>query len=86
MIRSATTATTGAACAAALMPAAASAHVGHIADAAGHDHWIAGAAIGIAGAIALGTAIRDRRRRRAGDDADRGDASQDAPAPQDSTA
>ena len=27
---------------------AAQAHPGHIADLAGHDHWVAGAAIGIA--------------------------------------
>ncbi len=31
----------------------AAAHVGHIGEVASHDHWVAGAAIGIAAAIAL---------------------------------
>ena len=34
-----------------LSTGAANAHAGHLADLAGHDHWVAGAAI--AGAIAL---------------------------------
>ncbi|MDT0681340.1 DUF6732 family protein [Roseicyclus sp. F158] len=35
--------------AALLLPTAATAHPGHVAEtAAGHDHWVAGAAIGIA--------------------------------------
>ncbi len=32
----------------ALVPMPALAHVGHLGDLAGHDHWIAGAAIGAA--------------------------------------
>jgi hypothetical protein len=45
-----------------LSPGAALAHLGHIADAAGHDHWIAGAAIGIAVTIGLYSAWKDRKR------------------------
>ena len=29
------------------------AHIGHLGDVAGHDHWVAGAAIGIAVAAGL---------------------------------
>ncbi len=40
---------------------AASAHPGHIVDAAGHNHWVAGIALGAAGiAIALG-ALKGRK-------------------------
>ncbi len=38
-----------------LFSAPAFAHTGHLIDAAGHDHWVAGAAI----AIALGLGIRE---------------------------
>jgi len=43
----------------------AAAHAGHIADVAGHDHWVAGAAIGIAIAIGLWGALKGPRE---GDD------------------
>ena len=43
----------------------ASAHPGHLAGAAGHNHWVAGAAIGLAVGIGLWQTIRDRRRRKA---------------------
>ncbi len=36
-----------------LLPGAASAHVGHLGDVAGHDHWLAGAALGAAALGAL---------------------------------
>lgn len=39
----------------ALLAGPAAAHPGHLADVAGHDHWVAGAAI----AIALGLGIRE---------------------------
>ncbi len=39
------------------------AHPGHLADAAGHDHWVAGAAIGAAIAVGLWGTLKDRRRK-----------------------
>ncbi|KAA9007049.1 DUF6732 family protein [Histidinibacterium aquaticum] len=39
---------------------AAEAHPGHIAEVAGHGHWIAAGAIGIAVAVGLWTKWRDR--------------------------
>ena len=42
----------------------AAAHPGHLVDAAGHNHWVAGIALGAAGiAIALG-AIKGRREKK----------------------
>lgn len=35
----------------ALAPASAQAHVGHVGELAGHDHWIAIAAAGVAAAV-----------------------------------
>jgi len=49
----------------ALLPAAAMAHPGHLAGQMGHDHWVAGAAIGAAVAIGIWGAIKGRRARRA---------------------
>lgn len=44
-----------------LLPAPASAHLGHIGEVAGHGHWIALGGIAIAGAIALlGARKKDR--------------------------
>lgn len=37
------------------------AHPGHLADLAGHDHWVAGAAIGIAVVIGLLGALKGRK-------------------------
>jgi putative Mn2+ efflux pump MntP len=42
------------------------AHPGHWADVAGHDHWIAGAAIGLAGIAAIWGALKGKK---AGEDA-----------------
>lgn len=43
----------------------AAAHPGHLVDAAGHNHWVAGIALGAAGiAIALG-ALKGRKARKA---------------------
>ncbi|MGJ8606222.1 MAG: DUF6732 family protein [Marivita sp.] len=39
------------------------AHAGHLGGLAGHDHWVAGAAVGIAIGIAAWTAVRGRKRR-----------------------
>ena len=40
---------------------AAAAHPGHWADIAGHDHWIAGAAIGLAGLAAIWGALKGKK-------------------------
>ena len=45
---------------ASLLASAANAHVGHLGDVAGHDHWVAGAAIGIAIGIGLWGAIKGK--------------------------
>lgn len=46
------------------LPSMAVAHSGHIADVAGagHDHWVAGAAIGAAVAITLWTALKGKKK------------------------
>ena len=43
------------------LPAPALAHVGHLGEVAGHDHWIAGAAIGAAVVIGLYGAWKGRK-------------------------
>lgn len=48
--------------AAATAPAAAFAHVGHLAEVAGHGHWLAGVAIGAAIAIGLAQGLRGKSR------------------------
>lgn len=52
--------------AAALTGAAAPAfaHPGHIAGLAGHDHWVAGAAIGAAVAIGVWSVLKGRRKTK----------------------
>ncbi|MBE0412662.1 DUF6732 family protein [Yoonia sp.] len=40
---------------------AAAAHPGHWADVAGHDHWVAGAAIGLAGLAAIWGALKGKK-------------------------
>jgi len=37
------------------------AHPGHWADVAGHDHWVAGAAIGLAGLAAIWGALKGKK-------------------------
>ncbi|QHQ35737.1 DUF6732 family protein [Algicella marina] len=44
----------------ALVPGAAMAHPGHLAEAAGHSHWIALGAIALAGGIALWAGLKGR--------------------------
>lgn len=39
------------------------AHPGHWADVAGHDHWVAGAAIGLAGLAALWGALKGKKAK-----------------------
>lgn len=45
-----------------LLPAVAQAHPGHLADLAGHDHWVAGAAIGAAVLAGLWGALKGKGR------------------------
>ncbi|EET49542.1 hypothetical protein TR2A62_2943 [Thalassobium sp. R2A62] len=58
----------------------AQAHVGHLADAVGHDHWAAGAAIGIAIAIGLAGKLRERAKARDDEAVDVEDESEEVPA------
>lgn len=44
-----------------LMALPAQAHIGHIGEAAGHDHWIAGIAIGAAAGLAIWGALKGRK-------------------------
>lgn len=44
---------------------AAMAHPGHWADAAGHDHWVAGVAIGLAGLAAIWGALKGKKEKDA---------------------
>ncbi|MEO0913063.1 MAG: DUF6732 family protein [Pseudomonadota bacterium] len=44
-----------------LWPGAAAAHVGHLGEVAGHSHWIALGAIGLAGAIAVWAGLKGKR-------------------------
>lgn len=37
------------------------AHVGHLGDLAGHDHWVAGAAIGAAVLVGIWGALKNRK-------------------------
>jgi hypothetical protein len=50
----------------------AAAHPGHLADLAGHDHWVAGAAIGVAIALGLWGALKGKGADK--DDAEEADA------------
>ena len=44
-----------------LFASPAAAHVGHLGGAAGHDHWIAGIAIGAAAGLAIWGALKGRK-------------------------
>lgn len=54
------------------------AHPGHLAGLAGHDHWVAGAAIGLAAALGLWGALKGRGRAAGKDD----EGSEDSKTPQ----
>ena len=41
---------------------AAAAHPGHWGELAGHDHWVAGAAIGLAGLAAIWGALKGKKK------------------------
>lgn len=53
-----------------LAAGAAQAHPGHLAEAAGHGHWLGAAAIGAAIAIGLWAAAKGRRDATAREDGD----------------
>ena len=40
---------------------AASAHVGHFGNLAGHDHWVAAGALGVAGLVAVWGALKGKK-------------------------
>ena len=40
---------------------AASAHIGHFGDMAGHDHWVAAGALGLAGLVAVWGALKGKK-------------------------
>jgi hypothetical protein len=44
-----------------LSTAPASAHVGHLGEFAGHDHWVAGAALGAALAVSIWGALKGKK-------------------------
>lgn len=46
----------------ALAGSAAMAHPGHWGELAGHDHWVAGAAIGLAGLTTLWGALKGKKK------------------------
>ena len=50
------------------------AHPGHLTEVAGHNHWIAGAAIAVAVLISAWAVIQGSRQTRAEDEADAGTA------------
>lgn len=52
-----------------LTGSAAEAHPGHLAEVAGHGHWLGAAAIGAAIAIGLWSALRGRKDRAEQDEA-----------------
>lgn len=46
-----------------LLPSGAFAHLGHVGELAGHDHWVAGAAIGAAVLVGLWGAWKGRKEK-----------------------
>ena len=44
-----------------LLATAAPAHVGHLGELAGHDHWVAAGALGLAGLVAVWGALKGRK-------------------------
>ena len=54
----------------AVLPGMASAHPGHLAEVAGHGHWLGAAALGAAIAIGLWQGLKGRRGKAEGDEAE----------------
>ena len=48
-----------------VLAAPAPAHVGHLGEAAGHDHWIAGIAIGVAIGVSIWGALKGKKQEEA---------------------
>jgi hypothetical protein len=46
----------------AFLGSAAAAHPGHLAELAGHNHWLAGAAVGIAIALGIRGALKGKKQ------------------------
>ncbi len=67
-----------AAAAAMLAATPAAAHPGHVAEAFGHDHWVAGAAVGIAILLGLWGALKGGRDKNAEAEAEEADATDEA--------
>lgn len=65
-----------------LLPLPVFAHPGHIVAEAGHNHWVAGAAIAAAAGIALWAAWKGRKSRDADDEADEAGEAESDDAPQ----
>lgn len=63
----------------ALLAGPAAAHPGHIADLAGHDHWVAGAAIGAAIAAAIWGHLKGKKTETE-EAAETDDTAEEAPA------
>jgi len=51
----------------------AQAHTGHLAEVAGHGHWLGAAAIGAAIAIGLWASLKDRKAREEASSEDEGE-------------
>ncbi|WP_425092787.1 DUF6732 family protein [Tropicimonas sp. S265A] len=63
-----------------LAPVSAMAHPGHLGALAGHDHWVAGAAIGLAIALGLYGALKGKKSTEAEPDEAEEDAPEETPA------
>lgn len=58
--------------AALLLPGAASAHPGHLAELAGHGHWVAGAAIGAAILVGIWAGLKGKQSSAEAEASDEG--------------
>ena len=59
---------------------ASSAHIGHFGDLAGHDHWIAAGALGVAGLVAVWGALKGKKAEDKAEKADSADTDEEAAA------
>ncbi|WP_298258840.1 DUF6732 family protein [uncultured Litoreibacter sp.] len=51
-----------------LLAGPAMAHVGHFGEFAGHDHWVAGAALGAAVAVSIWGALKGKKKPETSDE------------------
>lgn len=61
-----------------LLGAPAMAHVGHLGEMAGHDHWVAGAALGAALAVSLWGALKGKKDKAEDETPDEADEEEEA--------